>query len=169
MSSPVSGTLAAALADRYRLTRELGRGGMATVFLARDLKHDRDVAIKILSPDLGAALGTDRFLAEIQVTAALQHPHLLPLFDSGAVGHELFYVMPYIAGGTLRQRITPGRGLPIAEVMRLLPPIGQALQHAHDRGVIHRDLKPENILLQDDQPIVADFGIALDTGSATGR
>ncbi|MCU0634066.1 MAG: protein kinase [Gemmatimonadaceae bacterium] len=161
-------TLVAAFADRYTLERELGRGGMATVYLARDLRHDRRVAIKLLAPEVAAGLGVERFQAEIRVTAALQHPHLLPLFDSGAVGNELFYVMPYVQGETLRERITSSGPLPVAEAVRLVRTVGEALQHAHDRHVVHRDLKPENILLQDGQPIVADFGIALAaSGSGT--
>jgi eukaryotic-like serine/threonine-protein kinase len=161
--------LTEALADRYRIERELGAGGMATVYLARDLKHDRDVAIKVLKPELGAVLGVERFLSEIKVTANLQHPNLLPLFESGETEGLLFYVMPFIAGETLRARLERERQLPVDEVVRLSVAIAQALDFAHRRGVIHRDLKPENILLADGQPLVADFGIALAVSMAGGQ
>src|SRR5689334_17263046 len=154
-------TLRASLADRYRLERELGRGGMATVYLAHDLKHDRDVAIKVLHPDLGAALGAERFLAEIKVTANLRHPNVLPLFDSGSADGQLFYVMPYIDGETLRARMNRERQMPVDEVLRIIGLLAAALDYAHGKGVVHRDLKPENVLLQAGQPIIADFGIAL--------
>ena len=161
--------LTAALADRYRIERELGQGGMATVYLARDLKHERDVAIKVLKPELGAVLGVERFLSEIKVTANLQHPNLLPLFDSGEAEGLLFYVMPYVEGETLRARLERERQLPVEEAIRLSVAIAQALDYAHRRGVIHRDLKPENILLPDGQPLVADFGIALAVSNAGGQ
>jgi eukaryotic-like serine/threonine-protein kinase len=161
--------LSAALADRYRLDREVGQGGMATVYLARDLKHDRDVAIKVLKPELGAVLGVERFLSEIKVTANLQHPHLLPLFDSGEADGLLFYVMPFVQGETLRARLEREKQLPVDEAVRLAVAIAQALDYAHRRGVIHRDLKPENILLPDGQPLVADFGIALAVSKAGGQ
>ncbi len=151
--------LAVALADRYRVDRELGAGGMATVYLAHDLRHERDVAIKVLHPDLGAALGADRFLAEIKTTAKLQHPHILPLLDSGAADGLLYYVMPYVKGETLRARLTRGP-VPIAEAAELLRNVLQALQCAHDAGIMHRDIKPENILLASGTAVVADFGIA---------
>jgi serine/threonine-protein kinase len=160
--------LTAALADRYRIERELGAGGMATVYLAQDLKHDRKVAVKVLKPELGAVLGADRFLAEIKVTANLQHPNLLPLFDSGAADGLLYYVMPYIEGETLRTRLDRERQLPIDETMRLITLMAGALDFAHARGVVHRDLKPENILLQAGQPVLADFGIALAVAQAGG-
>ncbi|WP_411280983.1 serine/threonine-protein kinase, partial [Gemmatimonas sp.] len=150
-----------ALAQSYHLTRELGEGGMATVYLARDLKHERDVAIKVLKPELGAVLGVERFNSEIRVTANLQHPNLLPLFESGEAGGLLFYVMPFVDGETLRARLEREKQLPVEEAVRLSVAIAQALDYAHRRGVIHRDLKPENILLADGQPLVADFGIAL--------
>ena len=160
--------LAAALADRYRLERELGQGGMATVYLAQDLKHDRRVAVKVLRPELAAVLGADRFLAEIRVTANLHHPNLLPLFDSGEAGGFLYYVMPYVQGETLRARLARERELPVEEAVRLVTLLANALDYAHGQGVIHRDLKPENILLQAGQPVVADFGIALAVAQAGG-
>ncbi len=157
-----------ALADRYALDRELGHGGMATVYLAHDLKHDRQVAVKVLRPELAAVLGAERFLAEIRVTANLQHPNLLPLFDSGQAGRFLYYVMPYVEGETLRARLERERQLPLDETIRLVTLLGNALAYAHARGVIHRDLKPENILLQSGQPVIADFGIALAVAQAGG-
>ena len=161
--------LAAALADRYRIERELGAGGMATVYLAHDIKHDRKVAIKVLRPELGAVLGGERFVNEIRTTANLQHPNLLPLFDSGEADGLLFYVMPYVEGQTLRQRLDSERQLPVDETMRLVSLLAGALDFAHARGVVHRDLKPENILLQAGQPIIADFGITLAVAQAGGE
>ncbi len=161
--------LAAVLGDRYRIDREVGAGGMATVYLAHDVKHARDVAIKVLRPELGAVLGVERFLAEIRVTANLQHPNLLPLFDSGEVDGLLYYVMPFVEGETLRARLERENQLPVEEALRLAVAIAQALDYAHRRGVIHRDLKPENILLADGQPLVADFGIALAVSKAGGQ
>jgi serine/threonine-protein kinase len=160
--------LQSALADRYRVSRELGAGGMATVYLAHDVRHERDVAIKVLHPDLGAALGAERFLAEIKTTAKLQHPHILPLLDSGAADGLLFYVMPFIAGETLRARLDREKVLPIAEAVRLAREAASALDYAHRQGVVHRDIKPENILLHDGSALVADFGIALAVQSAGG-
>ena len=167
--NPPPKTLTSALADRYRIDREVGAGGMATVYLAHDIKHDRNVAIKVLKPELGAVLGVERFLSEIKVTANLQHPNLLPLFDSGEVEGLLFYVMPYVDGETLRARLEREKQLPVDEAVRLSVAIAQALDYAHRRGVIHRDLKPENILLPDGQPLVADFGIALAVSKAGGQ
>ena len=167
-SAGAAARLQAALADRYVIERELGRGGMATVYLARDLKHDRLVALKLLDPDLGAVLGGERFLSEIRVTANLQHPHLLPLFDSGEVDGLLFYVMPYVEGETLRARLDREQQLPIDDAVRIAVAVAEALDYAHGHGVIHRDLKPENILLQHGQPMVADFGIALAVRNAGG-
>ena len=161
--------LQASLAGRYTIERELGRGGMATVFLARDLKHDRLVALKLLNAELGAILGAERFLSEIRVTANLQHPNLLPLFDSGSADGLLYYVMPYVEGETLRHRLDRERQLPIEDAVRLTIAIAEALHYAHQRGVIHRDLKPENVLLQHGQPVVADFGIALAVSNAGGE
>jgi len=161
--------LAVALADRYRLDRELGQGGMATVYLAHDLKHDRDVAIKVLHPDLGAALGGERFLTEIRTTARLQHPHILPLLDSGDADGLLYYVMPLVTGETLRARLDRERQLPIADAVRIAREVASALDYAHRQNVIHRDIKPENILLHDGSALVADFGIALAVQSAGGQ
>ena len=162
-------SLAETLADRYRIEREIGAGGMATVYLARDLRHNRNVALKVLKPDLGAVLGVDRFLAEIQVTANLQHPHLLPLFDSGEAGGLLFYVMPYVEGESLRGRLDREKQLPVDEAIRISCAVASALDYAHRHNVVHRDLKPENILLLDGQPVVADLGIALAVTNAGGE
>ena len=167
--SDVSSRLAAALAGKYRVEHEIGAGGMATVYLAHDLKHDRDVAIKVLHPDLGAALGGERFLTEIRTTARLQHPHILPLLDSGDAGHGLlYYVMPLVSGETLRARLTREKQLPIDDAVQIAREVADALQHAHVQNVIHRDIKPENILLQGGHALVADFGIALAVQSAGG-
>ena len=161
--------LGPALADRYAIERELGRGGMATVYLARDLRHQRLVALKVLDPELGAVLGADRFLSEIRVTANLQHPNLLPLFDSGASNGLLYYVMPFIDGESLRARLERERQLPVDEAVRIAAAVAGAVDYAHRHGVIRRDLKPENILLHDGQPVVADFGIALAVSNAGGQ
>ena len=166
--SGVLDRLGASLSDRYRLERELGAGGMATVYLAHDLKHDRDVAIKVLHPDLGAALGGERFLTEIRTTARLQHPHILPLLDSGDADGLLYYVMPLVTGETLRTRLERERQLPIADAVLIAREVADALHYAHGLGVIHRDIKPENILLQGGHALVADFGIALAVQSAGG-
>src|SRR5438067_8404317 len=160
--------LGAALAGRYEIEREVGRGGMATVYLARDVRHERPVALKVLSPELGAVLGVDRFLSEIRVTANLQHPNLLPLFDSGEADGLLFYVMPFVEGETLRARLDREKQLPIDEAVRIATAVAGALDYAHRHNVIHRDLKPENILLHDGQPLIADFGIALAVSNAGG-
>ncbi|MEQ1693288.1 MAG: protein kinase [Gemmatimonas sp.] len=161
--------LSAALADRYRIERELGQGGMATVYLAEDLKHKRQVAIKVLKPELGAVLGAERFLNEIRTTANLQHPHLLALYDSGEADGLLYYVMPFVEGETLRARLGTEQQLPVDETIRLIAILAGALDFAHARGVVHRDLKPENILLQAGQPVIADFGIALAVSHAGGE
>ncbi len=161
--------LTSALADRYRVERELGQGGMATVYLAHDVKHERDVAIKVLHPDLGAALGAERFLSEIKTTAKLQHPHILALLDSGAADGLLYYVMPFIAGETLRARLERERQLPIDDALRIAREVADALGAAHALGIVHRDVKPENILLQNGHAIVADFGIALAVQAAGGQ
>src|SRR5688572_18501967 len=167
MTDPPAG-LVSALSGRYALERELGQGGMATVYLASDLKHRRKVALKVLRPELAAVLGKERFLSEIETTANLQHPHLLPLFDSGEAEGLLFYVMPYVQGESLRQKIERERQLPVEEAVKLAAAVASALDYAHRHGVIHRDLKPENILLHEGQPLVADFGIALAVSNAGG-
>ncbi len=159
--------LTAALADRYEIDRELGAGGMATVYLAEDLKHNRKVAVKVLKPELAVAIGAERFLAEIKTTANLQHPHILALHDSGGVNGTVFYVMPYVEGESLRDRLDREKQLPIDDALRIAGEVADALQYAHERGVIHRDIKPENILLQRGHAVVADFGIAL-AASKTG-
>ncbi|HEU5305232.1 MAG TPA: protein kinase [Gemmatimonadales bacterium] len=153
--------LADALQGRYVLERQLGRGGMATVYLARDLKHDRPVALKVLHPELAASLGPQRFLQEIRLAARLQHPHVLTVFDSGESGGHLWFTMPYVEGESLRDRLRRDGYLPLAEALRIAREAGQALQYAHEHGVVHRDVKPENILLtKDGNTLVADFGIA---------
>jgi serine/threonine-protein kinase len=152
--------LSAALAGRYRIERELGQGGMATVYLAEDPKHRRRVALKVLRPELAATLGADRFLAEIATTANLRHPHILPLFDSGDADGALFYVMPYVEGESLRSRLEREPQLPLADALGIALEVADALSYAHGRGVIHRDIKPENILLENGHAVVADFGIA---------
>src|SRR5437588_717845 len=160
--------LEAALAEHYAIDRQLGAGGMATVYLARDLKHDRHVAVKVLRPELAAVLGIDRFLIEIRVTAHLQHPHILPLFDSGQAGGLIYYVMPYVEGESLRQRLEREQQLPIDVAVGLTADVAAALDYAHRHGVVHRDIKPENVLFQDGQAVVADFGIALAVSAAAG-
>src|SRR4029434_7880677 len=161
--------LSNALRDRYRIEREIGSGGMATVYLAHDLRHERFVALKVLKPDLGAVLGVERFLSEIKVTAHLQHPNLLPLFDSGEAEGLLYYVMPFVEGESLRARLDREKQLPIDEALRISVAIANALDYAHSHHVIHRDLKPENILMQAGQPAVAHSGIALAVSKAGGN
>jgi DNA-binding SARP family transcriptional activator/predicted Ser/Thr protein kinase len=156
----------AVIAGRYRVLRRLGRGGMASVYLARDLKHEREVALKLLRPDLAAVIGAERFLAEIRTTANLQHPHIVPLHDSGEVDGSAFYVMPFIDGESLRERLRREKMLPVAEALRIAAEIAAALDYAHRKGVIHRDIKPENVLLHDGQALVVDFGIALAVSTA---
>ena len=160
--------LSAALADRYRLERELGHGGMATVYLAQDLKHDRAVALKVLKPELAHALGPERFLREIQVTAQLDHPHILPLLDSGDAGGFLYYVMPYVQGETLRTRLTREKQLPLDDAFQIAAEVADALNYAHGQGIVHRDIKPENLLLAGRHVRVADFGIARAVTAAGG-
>jgi eukaryotic-like serine/threonine-protein kinase len=167
MSQPQS-RLADALADRYRIERELGAGGMATVYLAHDLKHGRKVAIKVLRPELAAVIGAERFLREIQTIATLQHPHILGLIDSGEVNGTAYYVMPFVEGESLRDRLNREKQLPIADAVRLATQVAAALDYAHRHGVIHRDIKPENVMLHDGSALVADFGIALAVSSAGG-
>ena len=160
--------LSAALADRYRLERELGHGGMATVYLAQDLKHDRAVALKVLKPELAHALGPERFLREIQVTAQLDHPHILPLLDSGDAGGFLYYVMPYVQGETLRTRLMRAKQLPLDDALQIAAEVADALNYAHGQGIVHRDIKPENLLLAGRHVRVADFGIARAVTAAGG-
>jgi Tol biopolymer transport system component len=160
--------LLAALSDRYRIERELGAGGMATVYLAQDLRHDRKVALKVLRPELAAVIGAERFLAEIKTTANLQHPHILALFDSGKAGELVFYVMPYVEGESLRDRLTREKQLPVEEALRIAREVADALEYAHHHNVIHRDIKPENILLHGGHALVADFGIALAASRSEG-
>src|SRR5881296_2096087 len=160
--------LTAALAGRYAIERELGAGGMATVYLARDLRHDRDVALKVLRPELAAVLGAERFLREISISARLDHPHILTLIDSGESDGFLWYVLPYVRGESLRDKLTREHRLTVEAAVRITTHVANALDHAHRHGVIHRDLKPENILLYEGQPLVADFGIALAVSVAGG-
>ncbi len=168
MSDPMS-RLGAALSDRYRIERELGEGGMATVFLAQDLKHHRQVAVKVLRPELSSALGPERFLREIETTANLRHPHILPLYDSGEADGLLFYVMPFVEGESLRDRLQRDKQLPIDDALRITREVADALSYAHSKGVIHRDIKPENILLESGHAVVADFGIAKAISAAGGQ
>jgi len=161
--------LGSALADRYRLERELGAGGMATVYLAEDLKHRRKVAVKVLRPDLAATLGPERFLREITIAANLQHPHILPLHDSGEADGFLYYVMPFVDGISLREKLTRDGELPIPDAVRILRDLADAMAHAHSQGVVHRDIKPENIMLSGRHALVTDFGVAKAVSEATGR
>ncbi|MEO8451194.1 MAG: protein kinase [Gemmatimonadota bacterium] len=158
-----------ALAGRYRIERELGQGGMATVYLADDGKHQRQVAVKVLRPEIAAALGTDRFLREIQIAAGLSHPNILPLYDSGESEGFLFYVMPYVKGESLRQKLDREGPLPIDEASRIIRQVARALDHAHALGLVHRDIKPENVLLHESEPMLADFGIALLAAPGSGE
>jgi serine/threonine-protein kinase len=164
----LTGRLTTALGDRYRIERHLGEGGMALVYLAQDIKHERHVAVKVLRPELAAVLGGERFVQEIKTTALLQHPNILPLFDSGEADGFLYYVMPYVEGETLRERLNREKQLGIEEAVRIASEVAQALDYAHRHAVIHRDIKPENILLHDGRPMVADFGIALAVSAAAG-
>src|SRR5688500_12075064 len=152
--------LASALAERYTIERELGRGGMATVYLADERKHGRKVAIKVLRPELGASLGSERFLREIGIAARLSHPHLVPLLDSGETEGLLYYVAPYVPGGSLRDRLDQERKLPIHDALRIAQEVGSGLDYAHREGFVHRDVKPENILFADGHALLADFGVA---------
>src|SRR3989441_847037 len=169
MNEPLQERLATALADRYEIERELGHGGMAIVFLARDLKHDRRVALKVLRPELSAALGAERFHREIQLAARLQHPKILPLYDSGDADGTLFYVMPYVEGESLRERLVREGQLPLEDALRIAPEVAEALSYAHSKDVVHRDIKPENILLSGGHALVADFGIARAIPAAGGE
>ena len=160
MATPLH-RLSTTLADRYILERELGAGGMATVYLAHEVRHNRKVAIKVLRPEVAEIIGAERFLKEIETTANLQHPNILPLFDSGRVETTVFYVMPYLAGESLRARLAREVQLPIADAIRIAAEIAAGLDYAHRHGVIHRDIKPDNVLFHDGRALVADFGIAL--------
>ena len=167
--SDVISRLNAALEGRYRIERELGEGGMATVYLADDVRHGRKVAVKVLKPDLQAIVGAERFLPEIKTTANLQHPHILPLFDSGEADKFFFYVMPYVGGESLRERLGREKQFSVADAVALARKISDALDYAHELGVMHRDIKPANILLSErGEPLVADFGIALAVAQAGG-
>jgi serine/threonine protein kinase/Flp pilus assembly protein TadD len=159
----------AALADRYTVEREIGRGGMATVYLAQDRKHDRQVAVKVLHPELAASLGPERFLREIKVAARLSHPHIVSLHDSGQAGEFLYYVMPYIEGESLRQRLTREQQLPVEDALEITRHVASALGYAHGTGVVHRDIKPENVMLHQGEAVVTDFGIAKAVTSAAGE
>src|ERR1051326_1671105 len=161
--------LTAALGGRYRVERELGAGGMATVYLADDVRHGRRVAIKVLRPELAAALGAERFLREIATTASLRHPHIVPLYDSGVGNGTLYYVMPFVEGESLRDRLGREKQLPVQDALRIAGEVADALSYAHGRGVIHRDIKPENILLESGHAVVADFGIAHAIDAAGGE
>src|SRR5580765_7700839 len=168
MADPLN-RLQPSLDDRYAIERELGRGGMAVVMLARDLKHQRQVAIKVLRPELSESLGTDRFLREIEVAAQLTHPHILPVFDSGAADGLLYYVMPFVEGGSLRAWLEREPQLPVDLALRLTGQVADALAYAHGRGVVHRDIKPENILLESGAAVIADYGLALAISAAGGE
>ncbi|MFI5207729.1 MAG: protein kinase [Gemmatimonadales bacterium] len=167
MGDPIA-RLTTVLEGRYTIERELGAGGMATVYLAHDVRHDRKVALKVLRPELSAILGGERFLAEIKTTANLQHPHILSLFDSGEADGLVFYVMPYVEGESLRDRLNREKQLPVEDAVRIAREVADALQYAHTRGVVHRDIKPENVLLHGGHAMVADFGIALAASRSEG-
>ena len=167
MNDPLD-RLKAALTDRYEIQEEIGAGGMATVYLAHDVKHDRKVALKVLRPELAAVIGAERFLQEIKVTANLQHPHILPLHDSGEADSFLYYVMPLVEGESLRERLHREKQLPVGDALEITKAVASALDYAHRHGVIHRDIKPENVLLHDGQALIADFGIALAVSQAGG-
>jgi len=165
----LSDRLRQAIADRYDIAGEIGRGGMAVVYRAHDLEHDRQVAIKVLKPGLSAVLGAERFLREMGITARFNHPNIVPLLDSGQIGGLLYYVMPYVAGESLRERMDRDVQLPVAEALRITEQVSSALEYAHRQQVIHRDIKPENILLHEGVAMVADFGMALAVTTAGGE
>src|SRR5215211_817979 len=158
-----------ALSSTYRIERELGSGGMATVYLAEDLRHHRPVAVKVLRPELAATLGPERFLQEIETAARLQHPHILPVHDSGEAGGFLYYVMPYVEGESLRTRVARHGELPIHDAVKILLEVTDALAYAHEHGVVHRDIKPDNVMLSGRHALVMDFGVAKAVSEATGR
>src|SRR2546422_6594670 len=160
--------LTAALAGRYRVDRELGRGGMATVYLARDLRHNRGVAVKVLRPDIAGAIGADRFLHEIEIAAQLSHPHILPLYDSGEADGLLYYVMPFVEGESLRDRLEREGQLPLEDALQITREVADGLAYAYGRGLVHRDIKPENILITGGHAVIADFGIAKAVTEAAG-
>src|SRR6266545_6897121 len=166
--SEVTG-LVPALAERYRIEREIGSGGMATVYLARDLKHDRDVALKVLRPELAAVLGVERFLNEIKISARLDHPHILTLIDSGAADGFLYYVMPLVRGESLRGKLKREKQLGLEEALDITKQITSALDYAHRQGIVHRDIKPENILIHEGEAVLTDFGIARAVKEAGGN
>src|SRR5688572_1162093 len=166
---PATDRLKSALSDRYRIEREIGSGGMATVYLARDIKHDRDVALKVLRSDLSAVIGTERFLAEVRIAARLDHPHILTLIDSGEAEGILYYVLPYVRGESLRAKLEREKQLGVEEALSIVRQVASALDYAHERGVVHRDIKPENILLHEGEAVLADFGIALAVKEAGGN
>ena len=166
--SEVKQRLEAALAGRYAVERQVGEGGMATVFLARDLKHNRDVAVKVLRAELAATIGKDRFLREIEIAARLQHPHILPVYDSGESDGILYYVMPFVEGESLRDRLGQGP-MTAPEALRIAKEVASALDYAHRQGVVHRDIKPANILLSQGHAVVADFGIARAATASEGQ
>ncbi|HEY8164364.1 MAG TPA: serine/threonine-protein kinase, partial [Gemmatimonadaceae bacterium] len=166
MALPIE-RLRAALADSYVIDRELGRGGMATVYLAQDCRHDRVVALKVLHPDLAASLGPERFLREIKLAARLNHPHILPLFDSGEAESFLYYVMPYVEGESLRERLEREKQLPVDEAVHHAKSIASALDYAHRQQIVHRDIKPENVMLYEGEAMVMDFGIAKAVSAAS--
>src|SRR5262245_23707975 len=168
VTSPLD-RLRSALADRYAIERQIGAGGMADVYLTHDLRHNRKVAIKIMHRELAELVGVERFLREIETTAKLQHPHILPLFDSGSVEGTVFYVMPYVEGESLRARLKRETHLPVDDAVRITRQIASGLGYAHRHGVIHRDIKPDNVLFQDGQAVLADFGIALPRSDGDSR
>ena len=168
MTLPIE-RLREALSDTYSIDRELGKGGMATVYLAQDRKHDRVVALKVLHPELAASLGSERFLREIKLVARLNHPHILPLFDSDVADSFLYYVMPYVEGESLRERLDRQQLLPIDEAIRHARSIASALDYAHRQNIIHRDIKPENVMLYEGEAMVMDFGIAKAVSAAGAR
>ena len=160
MTAPPPAGLVAALSDRYRIDREIGAGGMATVYLAEDVKHHRKVAIKVLKEELSASVGVARFLREIEIAAQLQHPNILPLLDSGEAAGLLYFVMPFVDGQSLRQRLAREHELPVGEAVRILVELVDALAYAHAKGVVHRDIKPDNIMMSGRHALVTDFGVA---------